>query len=56
MRVQPGDLAQLAVADPVAVTYTTSGTNHTATRIERAQAAAARPVKQTGYQRLRIRC
>ncbi len=44
-----GDLGQLAVGDPVTVTYTTSGTTHTAMRIERAPSTAAKPVKTIRY-------
>ena len=44
-----GDLGQLAVGDPVTVSYTTSGTTPTATRIERAASAAAKPVKTSRY-------
>lgn len=44
-----GNLSQLAVGDPVTVTYTSSGTSHTATRIERAQTAAPKPAKRSSY-------
>jgi hypothetical protein len=44
-----GDLGQLAVGDPATVSYTTSGTIYTATQIERAQATASKPAKQSQY-------